>query len=508
MNIALLQKEIAEPGGVRQTTPVFSITMPALLCCVLAISVGRDYQRLCRYSAALGVDGYYYVVQARSVATYNHLYYPSKTPFVFLVSGFVTRVLNDAEFSVKIVALVLHLFTLVGLYRLLRSCTFPQRYAVFSVAIAAFLPQHVYLLVEFIKQLSSICFLFWGLSFLADFLVHRHPFKIIAFLFCFALMSLSHSAGLALGICTLLVGVYAVVLSRRPVLIPVTISFAWLLIWILNVKALFEQQPLATAVLNASRSTASVTFFSVERLVLAVAGTAALSLIAIARTKLPPILVGLCGGTALISLALPSNPLLGLNSDVITGRIYILSYIMIGVLVPAISMLTKLTRIDALTWAYAPILWLLTILCIVGPVTVHGATEHFMNRRLQLINQLELLNGKIVRDHTLVVADHGDEFLVSAVLGLPSQHSWADRTPDRLYWLLTIPTDAQRVLMTGSTVLTSNGNRATILISESTLRSLWSSLSQGLQTQIVRLNTILEPAGYDILDQPVDMGSY
>ena len=132
------------------------------LLAVLALGLARDAYLLFSFSVAVGTDGYYYVLQVQELITHGRLYFPSDTPLIFYVLALPGILTGDPVVAVKISTLAFHLLLCVGIYALVSAIARNDRLGVLGGSVTALSAMHLYMIVEFIKNLGALTFLVWG----------------------------------------------------------------------------------------------------------------------------------------------------------------------------------------------------------------------------------------------------------------------------------------------------------------------------------------------------------
>lgn len=408
--------------------------MPLVLLC----GVWRDAAALWAYPVAAGIDGYYYVIQIESLRTRGLFYYPVRTPLILYALTGVSHFTGDPVLAVKLAAVTLHALLCVGLFALILDATRSALLGALGSLIAVVSGLHFYMLAEYVNQLGAITLLVWGAWCAVRFTATRRVAWLVVAGVCLLGVLYSHRSALPL-VCLIAVSAYLgynLLTSpeggRRRALILIALVFC--------APALVAAQPFfaVPAGLRAEiMPLPSPSFLSVateEKLALLVVAPACL-LVAVRRRFVSGAASCILAAVALSSLFVTVNPFLnsarGLVS--ITGRLSCLAYIQVAVLVPGLIWLASLMnrKLCLLILLFAGLL--LTSSARRLPA---GLRPSYLAERTRLVNELPKHREALVPG-SIVIAAHGDEFVVTALLGTPAQQRWphANRQPN-VYWLL------------------------------------------------------------------------
>lgn len=414
------------------------------LLAVFALSLARDAYLLFSFPVAVGTDGYYYVLQVQELITHGRLYFPSNTPLVFYILALLSMLTGDPVVAVKIGALAFHLLLCVGIYALVSAITRNDWLGVLGGAITALSAMHLYMIVEFVKNLGALTFLVWGawaafrlsqtrqarwgvLSatiLIAALLSHRSTWALMAAFLCLAIPFLllratgwdtRSATGLA-GVAILLWTVPAILANQTAVHLPASI-----------VGELLARAEWPLGVAGVGRA---------DRITLFLAAPTALFFIWYRRRELTPYLGLAVGAVALWSLLVTLNPFL--NHDVrelgIVGRLDHLMYLQVAILVPGVIRFS-FGSAPKIRYALATFALLLVAMSMLSPLP-RAVRPQYLSNRLQMIRALPDVRQEMGEDPT-VIAQHGDEFVIRRVLGLRAQQKVTEDTRSQsTYWLL------------------------------------------------------------------------
>jgi len=435
-------------GKVRHTTTASLSSARAArltLLAALALGLARDAYLLFSFPVAVGTDGYYYVLQVRELLTGGRLYFPSDTPLVFYILALLGGLTGDPVVAVKAGALAFHLLLCLGVYALVSSVTRNEWLGALGGAVAAVSAMHLYMIVEFIKNLGAITFLVWGAWAAFRLAQTRRPLwgVLSAALILAALLSHRSVWALLPALLSLALPFRLLRVGGRETRAALALSFLAVLLWLapavlanqraVHLPAAIGDELLATAewpvgVPGVGRG---------DRLALFLAAPAALFFIwRRRRESAPPYLVETVGAVALWSLLVTLNPFL--NHDVrglgVVGRLDHLMYLQVAVLIPAVIWFTHNSS-PRVRYVLPPLALLSAAMSVFAPLP-RAARPQYLGNRLQMIRALPEVRQEVGGGRT-VIAQHGDEFVVRWVLGLRAQQKVAeDARPQSTCWLL------------------------------------------------------------------------
>ena len=418
----------------------------AALATLLVISAARDASMLLRYPVAVGADGYYYVLQVYELLNHGRLYFPSNTPLMFYVLAALSSVMRNSIVAIKLGSVILHLLLCVGVYALESAITRNRWLGVLGGAIVALSGMHFYMIAEFIKNLGGVSLLIWaGWSAIRALETHARRWVIFSVvLLVGALLSHVSIWGITFSIVVLMLLLRSVANSPRSRLLNLGWLFA--ILSLMLVPALLAAQKfvalppwLGSELLIRPRWLISLRspMGKAEMVVLILTVPATLFLIVRHRRALPGNTLSIvAGAVALFSLLITLNPFL--NHDVrhfgIVGRLDHLMYLQVAVILPAFIWLTL--------HVYRKVAGLVLVLtfCFLAASMMaplpRGLQTGYLTERELMIRALPEQRQQLGAN-PLVIAQHGDEFVVSWVLGIPAQQNLVATTEgESIYWLL------------------------------------------------------------------------
>lgn len=413
---------------------------------VFILSLARDALLLLRYPVAVGADGYYYVLQIQELLNHGYFYFPTHTPLVFYALAALSAFTGNTIFAIKIGSITLHAFLCLGIYALVSTITRNRWLGMLGGAMAALSAMHFYMIAEFIKNLGALALLVWSGWSAIRFSQRRKVQWIVLSIGLLVAAIFSHISILAIAPSLLTLALLlhwfmskdrskyhkraalfiVLILAISPALLAAQ-KFVELPAWLQRELLAQAKWPISLA------SPVGRT----EMIVLLLAAPLTLFLIARLRQSLPDYYSGfVVGAIALWSLLITLNPFL--NHDVrqfgIIGRLDHLMYIQVAILVPGLIWLILHFYRKAVTAALT--LTLIFVAASLISALPRGLQPQYLLEREQMIEALPEQRQQL-DVNSLVIAQHGDEFVVTWALGIPAQQRWPENAQGRsVYWLL------------------------------------------------------------------------
>ncbi|HEX8475598.1 MAG TPA: glycosyltransferase family 39 protein [Pyrinomonadaceae bacterium] len=497
------------PRPIPQTLTAKHGAVAALLVVVI-FGVVRDVSMLFSYPVAVGTDGYYYVLQVRELHNHGHLYYPTGTPFVFYLLTGLSVLTGDSILAIKLGSIAFHALLGIGIYALLTALTHNRWLGVLGCALAALSAMHFYMIAEFIKNLGAITFLIWSAwaAIRASESESRRRvqwYLLSATLFVAALLSHKSAWAVAFALTLLSLLLYRfesrerssrTTLRRYAPLILVVIFLA-------IIPALVAQQTLVEIpawigkeILGKPEWPLSFTtpVGKVERLVLLIVAPLFLVLTERYRELVAPRhFKSIVGAVGLWSLLVTLNPFL--NHDVkqlgVVGRLDHLMYIQLAVLVPGLIWVVQRTNRRA-TFVVLALTLVITTASLSASLP-KGLQPRYLFNRTQMIAHLPALRAEFDAN-SQVIAAHGDEFIVTWLLGMDARQSMSPSSQSKsIYWLLHY-VEPSTLTPSISVVMEQEGDWCMVLVRHGEL-SQW-------------INAMSEPEKYHLLAQNPHLKKY
>jgi hypothetical protein len=447
---------------------------------------------------AAGVDGYYYIIQIKTLLTTGRLYFPTHTPLILYLLAGISYLFGDPVPGVKIGCLILHILLCAGLFAIVASVTRSFWLGVLGSSLAALSGLHLYLVAEFINNLGAIASLVWAGWFAIRALQARRAVYVSAAVICLTLAAFSHRSALPIALliisCMLvsrllnsisrrqhvwIISLLILALGLLPAIVAAT-PLAPIPVWLKGQLSTTAQWPIGRYALA-------------EALILLIVSPATLFLL----TRLRPlseqaIPVYLWGGLAMLSLLVTLNPFLQSPDGWldVTQRLRALAYIQVALLVPGLLWMLSIKRGKLIPYALA----LIAPFAVLSTLEPHpfGLRPEYLLYRERLIEHLRLYRQQIA-SAAIVIAPHGDQFVVSAVLDIPSQQHFPSDTQNKaIYWLVRGVKCDQA---TTALILTTERNgQCTIIVESQQLQRMLVALSEADRRQLLTLNPTISQA--------------
>jgi hypothetical protein len=419
---------------------------PALLV-VLIVGVLHDVIALFRFPVAVGVDGYYYILQITHLESSGRLYFPSKTPFLlYILTGF-NYLIHDPVLAVKLSSITLHTLLCLGIFAIITTLTKSQWLGILGAALTSISGVHFYLVGEYINNLGALTALVWSSWFALRAVETRRKIWMLASSIIVLLSIFSHRSALALVLLIVVsaalvyftVRVGTVTRARRLILAG-TILFLWSSPAILSIQPFIHLPGWLASQLSFIPKVQFAGLFDTpaeaEQIILSL--IIPLTLFALFLRRRKGQLNFSCivlGSISLFGILITINPFFNNTGGIgLTWRLGILAYIQVAILVPGLCWLTALWQ------RHAPVF----IMAFVAPLMVasacrsypSGMQTEFLARRVILAKHLPDCKQQL-QTGPIVISPHGDEFLVTWALGVPSQQTPpANNAAKTVYWLL------------------------------------------------------------------------
>lgn len=395
----------------------------ALLLVIVVAVLTRDVWLLFRYPVAVGLDGYFYVLQIESLHNNGSLYFRSSTPLVIYLLSALKFIVNDTVLILKLGSLFFHVALLGGVYAILVSLTRSKLPAICGTLIVAASSVHLFMLSEYLANAGGIAFFVWGSYFTIRAVQTRNILLKFSAISCFACAALSHrSLAFAIGALAVVSLIYYLIaIADRKLWAGVIALALFVSPSVLAAQSFIVLPELVRNSLLASPQLPIGRVAILEKLLLLVCSL--LFLFVTSRKELRPqrLTNVVLGSVAMLSLLVTINPFFNRSAgwSSATERISALAYVQLAVLLPA------------LLWLLAPFakrlfpLVPLTAICFAAlsfakPLP-YGLRDDYLRDRTSLLNDLKEKRHAITEVRT-VIAPHGDQFLITYALGVPAQH--------------------------------------------------------------------------------------
>lgn len=414
-----------------------------LFLTLLVGTVWRDGTYLMQHPVAVGVDGYYYVIQVANLLGEGRLYFPTGTPLILYALAGLSYFIGDAVLAVKVGSVLLHGLLCAGVFALIATAVCSRWLGMLGGALVAFSGLHFHLLSEFINNLGAVFFLVWGAWCTVKAAQSRRVIWAAPAALCFVAAAFSHKSVLLLApllaVLTFLVRQLLAPQAHGRYRLAALLLFGLLLF----APLVIATQPIITVPESLKSELAvrpQLPFGRValaEKLILLIAVPATLFL----TSRLPESMRGSAAAhlfcvVAALSLLITLNPFLkhtlGWTGTFV--RLSGLAYIQVAILVPGLIWLSLRIRRAAAWYAAALVAPLFAL--SVNAELPSGMQPHYLFNRAQIIEQLPRRRAELGAT-PLVLAEHGSQFVVTSASGIPSQQRLPqDSTGKTIYWLL------------------------------------------------------------------------
>ncbi len=433
------------------------IPIKIILVLVLGISIGFDIYSIFAKPLIVGIDGYYYVLQLNSLTEAGNFYFPTNTPLILYFLYVISFFTRDAVSAIKIGTLILQILFYAGIFSLLKSLTKNIQYSAIGIFLAGYSVLHLYFLSEFLNNLGSLVLLIWGAFFLIK-LLHSKAnlwFGISMLLFLFSIFCHQSAIGLILGVSICLAVSYICVIYATEI----THRLAVILMMFCLVMSVSFLPLMLTLPDRLGTELSSLPQNPFRPLVLMENSILLITIVVtiIIWLKKTEVLKEHLAGKILLAnsvwgILLTLNPFLfhqiGING--IVTRLDILVYLQIAISVPIlIFLLSEISRKYALIFALILMPLLFLRMFAESPI---GLQPEYLENREKLAKALPAMRERIC-DSPIIIAPHGEEFLISAVIKVPAQQTMPVESKYQcVFWLIHQPqTNYQIIFESGAT---------------------------------------------------------
>jgi hypothetical protein len=457
----------------------------------LGLSTARDLWLLFRFPVAVGIDGYHYLLEIESVRRAGVSGFLSPRPLVvyFLTAiSFFTR--NDL-IAGKVGAILLHLALVAGGFVLVRQITGSDWLGVVGSVWVAISGLHLYMIGEFINNLGALTLFVWcGWCVIMFVKTRRIVWSVMALALVVGAL-LSHRSAPIIALLVLGLVLVQTLLAKSNKKYHAPILVLLVMLWITPALLAWQHAlPLPPDLMVAFSTVPTLPFdhyaFPEEVALLLVSLAIQAVLLKEHRHAMKPTQL-LLGAVALFSVLVSLNPFLKVETGWLSAaeRLRGVSYIQLGILLPGLIWLLVTTNRKR----WLPYAGALIIPLIIGSVRLplpRGLESGYLYRRQELIASLGQIHVAL-GPAPLIIAPHGDQFVVTAITGVPSQQTPPQSAQyDKVYWLLNDVTDP--VLRYNSIPLLQSDNVVTILVEDNVFKEELSVLGDSNRSLLLRSN--------------------
>jgi len=401
----------------------------------------RDASYLFSYPVAVGADGYYYVLQINELLKNHHLYYPSNTPIVFWILAALTFVTKNAVVAIKLGSIAFNLCLCSAFFVLVSAITRRRWLGVLGACIVGLSGMHLYMIAEFIKNLAGIAFFVLGAWCAIRAFESYRARWFAASIFLLACATLSHAS---IWIIAPVTSVFVLTIrdlksKKRAMLVAALMVCLGLM-----GSALLAYQEVFPLPAWLATEVTHIRFPITLRnpvgkaeafmLLLTVPLVIFLTLRHWNEASNQPFRIVVLT-VSLWTLLITLNPFL--NHDVtqlgIVGRLDHLMYLQVAILVPAVYLALGANKKVAIIYSVLTIFFIIASMAAPLP---KGIRSSYLAERQQIIEALPLRQQHL-GPGAVVVAQHGDEFLVTWLLGITAQQTFpASSVGKSIYWMV------------------------------------------------------------------------
>lgn len=446
----------------------------------LLLSVINNIILLFQSPVAVGNDGYYYVIQVNTFLNRGDFYFSSQTPFVLWVFSFLALIWGDTVSAIKIGAIIFHVLLNSGLLILIFITTRNIWLGLLSMIIESLSNLHRFLIGEFLNNSGALVFLIWSFICIVRFFQTKKKGWLISFLFTLIGAVFSHRSiiPLLLMICASSAlaylylystkrkeKIYAILLFGFAFLLPLFLSWQSVFklpIWIESNFLKFPQMPFW-----------SVSVAESSMLMLA------LGIFILLCWRIPESLKQneealLFLSVMVLSLLTTLNPFLDHTKGFlsIVGRFDSLAFLQTAIVIPTLfAILIKHSRRGALIFSL--IFSILLFWSFFTPLPL-AMRKGYLQKREKLVQELPEMRKKMCIK-PLVIAKHGEQFLVTAISGISSQQKIPVHNEyECVYWLIHQP-EIEYSLIFAESVVSVSGDF--ILVKDSAMRKAFEEMN-------------------------------
>lgn len=415
-----------------------AITGAAVL---LLAGILLDAYALFQSEYAVGVDGYYYVLQVDTFLRDGNFYFPTDTPLILWLLICLAFIIGNSVLAIKIGAILLQAGLCLGILAILTTVAKNIWLGIAGSAIAAFSSLHFYLIGEFINSLGALTLSVGGGFGILKYCQSKRK----SWLFFLAIPA-----------------IFLALLSHRStsgLLAIISISFAisYLLSRARNTKARFLAFFLFAAVLVLPFAIYWQPFFDVPPIVKSeilrypenplrqINLPESLMIVFAALIGLASFRRGLQSWQTVIFWAMviwsfltTLNPLLNHQTGFqgVVGRLDVLAYVQAAILFPlSISLLQPSSKLRLYILPVPFVILLCWSYFLPPPVWLR---KEYGEERETLIRQLKTTPHEFC-EKPIIIAPHGKQFVVTSVLGIPSQQTPPiENSYQCTYWLVQL----------------------------------------------------------------------
>lgn len=458
----------------------------------------QDGVTLFNTTVATGIDGYYYVLQVNSLLESGYLYFPTNTPLVLYFFSALSSVVGDTISGIKIGILLFNILISLGVGSFLYAVTEKGWLAWTGSLLTISSVLHLYFLSEFLSNLGALTFLIWGMNGLVRFVLSKNKNWLI-FSATMILASLfSHRSILWLILIFLLLGPFtffwlkASLNRAHQALFGIILLGLFVSPLVLAWQPMFDVPPWIMSEISEFPSNPFHSSNLLEILMLLIISAVTFFFFFFNPKLFTPNLINVALFSIVVWGCLFSvNPFLNHKAGItgVVTRIDLLAFLQVAIAAPillSIFFKNKHKIAAVITAFFVSLLFFRWF----APIPL-GIREDYLQTREVLVNELPSLRKQICQT-PFIIARHGDQFLVTSVLKVPSQKSPpAEGNSPCVYWLVHLQETNDQAIFNNS-IKSKTGRFA--LIEDAELKRAFNSLSTYEQRQLLPQNAHLKHA--------------
>lgn len=469
------------------------IVITLLLVCLAA---WRDCHFLFQSSGVTGIDGYYYFLQVETLRNEGHLYFPTSTALVLYLLTALSYLTQETILAIKIGAVLMHLLLALGVMALVTAITRSAWFGLCGLLITCFSGLHLYLISEFLSNLGALAFLVWAAWAIAKFGQTKRPVWLFLSVPLLLAAIFSHRSIIGLIILngsTIFVA-YLVTTNRLKSHSKIMILLLALILFALPLLLMWQPffalpARLAEELLRIPKSPLRQVDLPERWMLIGFLVTTLVIWFWYRQVSLNNVTGFVLISMVFWSFPITLNPFLNHHTGVegIVGRLGIISYLQVAIAVPIVlSVLWEASRpIFLIAALFFQALLALSCFAYLAPIPLSLRTRYMQDREI-LVRELPKLLDQLC-ERPFIVARHGDEFLVTAVLGIPARLIPPTEQQQCVYWLIYQPPSA---LTSASGSIGVPGSEF-LLVEDQSLKQVLTSLDRGQRRQLLAANSHL-----------------
>ncbi|HEY0100633.1 MAG TPA: hypothetical protein VGB76_16930 [Pyrinomonadaceae bacterium] len=399
-----------------------------MMLAIIFTALVHDAYLLFRYPVAVGVDGYYYVLQVENLHDRGTLFFPNSTPLVIYLLVALKFFVSSTVLAIKVGSFLFHLALAAGVFALLKTLTRSRMHAMCGTLIIGASSVHLFMLSEYIAHSGGLALLVWGAYFTVRAVRTGNTWWKGGAVIALVLASLSHRS------CIFMIAVLAVMLfiyhlimtpvrvNRRRTLTAGAVGLAFFISPLVFAGQTFVA--LSPEVRDESLASPGLSFGRVailEKCLLLLCSLLFLVISFKHSRRRQTFVYKVLGTISVLSLLMTLNPFLDRSGGWLSAseRISALAYIQLAILLPGLFWL-----LSPSVGRLARPLCVASVICFSAFSLVislpYGLRDDYLHDRIRLIKSLTEQRQALTHLRR-VIAPHGEQFVITYSLGVPAQ---------------------------------------------------------------------------------------